>query len=281
MREDGPRDASAADAGIRPLIRSRFAVRCIFAFCVLASVLSVPAFVFHFLYRNEFGDLFRHQPGAWPFLLGHLLRCAVGAALAWCLWRYLQAVKKSMNPERREAPELFQSLADWWNVFALSGLALVLYGVWVGFIIGPPVISRPLSPSFPAEPFDTATVKVEIRLAETVPREGLIEATVADTSQKIFLSKEPLLANQDIAEARVVLDEFDEPGVQITFVPAVHQKVREATESHRGKPLAILVDGRVVTAPIVQWQIGESALIQGGFRREEAERIAKGLSGRK
>jgi preprotein translocase subunit SecD len=109
----------------------------------------------------------------------------------------------------------------------------------------------------------------------------LIEATVAGTNRTIFLHKEPLLANEDIAEARVVLNERDEPVVDVRFVPAVHQKVRDATEAHRGKPLAILVDGRVVTAPVVQWQIGESARIQGAFTPEEAERITKGLTGTK
>jgi preprotein translocase subunit SecD len=98
----------------------------------------------------------------------------------------------------------------------------------------------------------------------------------------IFLDKEPLITNKDISEARVVLDDRDQPGVEVRFVPAARQKMRDATEAHRGKPLAILVDGRVVTAPIVRWQIGESAWIQGGgISRDEAERIAKSLSGRK
>jgi preprotein translocase subunit SecD len=56
--------------------------------------------------------------------------------------------------------------------------------------------------------------------------------------------------------------------------------MRDATEAHRGKPFAILIDGRVVTAPIVQFQIGEGAWIRGGFSRDEAERIAKGISGK-
>jgi hypothetical protein len=248
---------------------------------VLLSGFSALAFVFQILHKNEFGDPFRDQPGAWPHLLGHLLRCAVGAALAWCLWRYLQAVKKSVNDDHREAPDLFQALARWWNLLALSCLALVLYGAWVAFVTGPPVLTRPLSPRFQAEPPDKSAVKVEFRLAETTRREGSIEATVAGTSRTIFLNKEPLLTNKDIAEARVVLNDRDEPAVEVRFVSAVHQKVREATEAHRGKPLAILVDGQVVTAPIVQWRIGEAALIQGAFSREEAERIAKGLSGRK
>jgi preprotein translocase subunit SecD len=50
---------------------------------------------------------------------------------------------------------------------------------------------------------------------------------------------------------------------------------------HRGKPIAILVDGRVVTAPVVKYQFSEGAWIQGNFSPKEAERIAKGLAGKK
>jgi hypothetical protein len=239
------------------------------------------AFLFQVLLTDEFGEPFRDQPGAWPHLLGHLLRGAVGACLALCLWRYLRAAKKSINADQREALELFQALARWWNTLAISALALLLYGAWVAFVTGPPVLTRPLSPRFQAEPPDKSAVTVEFRLAETSRAEGLIEAPVAGTSQTIFLHKEPLLTNQDIADARVVLSELEEPAVDVRFVPTARQKMREATAAHRGKPIAILVDGRVVTAPIVTWQIGESARIQGAFSQEEAERIAKGLSGRK
>jgi hypothetical protein len=246
----------------------------------LLSAFSAVAFVFQVLHQDQFGERFRDQPGAWPHLLGHLLRSAVGAGLAWCLWGYLRALNKSITADKGQAPELLPALALWWNSQAVSAIALVLYGAWVAFVTGPPIPTRPLSPRFQAEPPDKSAVTVEFRLAEASRGEGLVEAKVAGTSRTIFLHKETLLSSQDIAEARVVLDERDEPAVEVRFVPAVHQKVREATEAHRGKPLAILVDGRVVTAPIVRWRIGESARIRGDFSREEAERIARGLSGR-
>jgi hypothetical protein len=281
MPEHESRNAITEGDVRRALSRSLLAVRCVFGFCVLLSGFSAVAFLFQVLHKDEFGEPFRDQPGAWPHLFGHLLRGAVGACLAWCLWKYLRAAKKSINADRREALELFQALARWWNTLAISALALLQYGAWVAFVTGPPVPTRPLTPRFQAEPPDKSAVRVEFRLAETSRAEGLIEAPVAGTSQTIFLHKEPLLTNQDIADARVVLSELEEPAVDVRFVPAARQKMREATGAHRGKPIAILVDGRVVTAPIVTWQIGESARIQGAFSDEEAERIAKGLSGRK
>ena len=56
--------------------------------------------------------------------------------------------------------------------------------------------------------------------------------------------------------------------------------MRQATAEHIGRPVAILIDGTVVMAPIVRSPIGDSAVISGQFTREEAERIAAGIDGR-
>jgi SecD/SecF fusion protein len=53
-----------------------------------------------------------------------------------------------------------------------------------------------------------------------------------------------------------------------------------ASGSHVGRPLAILIDGEVVMAPVIRSAIGASALISGRFTRAEAERIVAGVVGR-
>jgi preprotein translocase subunit SecD len=41
--------------------------------------------------------------------------------------------------------------------------------------------------------------------------------------------------------------------------------------------MAVLVDGRVVMAPVVRSPISGSAVITGNFTRADAERIAEGI----
>jgi preprotein translocase subunit SecD len=53
--------------------------------------------------------------------------------------------------------------------------------------------------------------------------------------------------------------------------------MRAATASHIGKPVAILLDGLVVMAPVLRTPIGASARITGSFTRAQAERIVKGI----
>ena len=53
--------------------------------------------------------------------------------------------------------------------------------------------------------------------------------------------------------------------------------MRQATAAHIGRPVAILIDGQVVMAPVVCSTIGSSAMSTGNFTRADAARIADGI----
>jgi preprotein translocase subunit SecD len=127
---------------------------------------------------------------------------------------------------------------------------------------------------------DKAGVKFELRRAETKPAEGLTEAMVQGTKQKVYLHKEIALTNKDVAGAQAKLDDGQRPAVEVTFTEEGRKKLARVTEQHRDRPLAILVDGKVLATPIVRGKISEGkAVITGDFTREKAEKIAKGLKG--
>jgi preprotein translocase subunit SecD len=48
--------------------------------------------------------------------------------------------------------------------------------------------------------------------------------------------------------------------------------------NHLGRPVAILIDGEVVSVPTVKSPIGAAAVISGDFTRADAERIAQGMN---
>jgi preprotein translocase subunit SecD len=66
-------------------------------------------------------------------------------------------------------------------------------------------------------------------------------------------------------------------GVGVEFNAAGAQKMRQATASHVGRPVAILIDGDVVTAPVLRSPISTSAVISGDYTQAEAERIVNGI----
>ena len=65
--------------------------------------------------------------------------------------------------------------------------------------------------------------------------------------------------------------------VEVDLAPAASERLRVATSGHLGRPLAILIDGRVIVAPVVRSPIERAAVISGSFTKAEATRIAEGL----
>ncbi len=61
------------------------------------------------------------------------------------------------------------------------------------------------------------------------------------------------------------------PSVLVLMEPVVSKK---ATSENIGKPLAIVLDGRVQSAPTIQDRISDSGIIHGRFTIEEAEDLA-------
>jgi hypothetical protein len=141
-------------------------------------------------------------------------------------------------------------------------------------------VPEPTSPSLDSAetPAAKPSIKVEFRRAESQPGEGLTEAIVAGTTQKVYLRRSADAANEDIAEARATLDDQQHPVVEITFTEAGAQKMAKLTEEHLNKPLAILVDGQLVSAPMVVSGFGNKARITGNFTREEVDRIVRDIT---
>lgn len=122
-----------------------------------------------------------------------------------------------------------------------------------------------------------AAVRFEVRLAEDRPVAGLVVAQVPDSGRLIYLHPEIVVSNEDIAQSWVVDDGSGRFGVAVELLPFGAERMRQATEAHVGRPMAVLVDGRVVMAPVVRSPISGSAVITGNFTRADAERIAEGI----
>lgn len=124
-----------------------------------------------------------------------------------------------------------------------------------------------------------AAVRFEIRLAEAAFSPGLREVAL-DGTRRIYLHQDVLLGNSDVARAEVARHAGATFSVVVAFTAAGAAKMRRATRDHVGRPIALLIDGKVVAAPVVRSEIGESAVLNGLFTRGEADRIAGGLLGR-
>ena len=128
------------------------------------------------------------------------------------------------------------------------------------------------------KPDEKPHVKIEFRLAETAPAEGLTEATEAGTKNKVYLHKTAELTNSDIDRAAPAKDANGNPVVELSFTKDGAKKMAKMTGDNINKSLAILVDGKVILAPRIKAQISERAIIDGRFTNEEAAKLIKRIN---
>ena len=126
-----------------------------------------------------------------------------------------------------------------------------------------------------------AAVRFEVRLAEAQPGAGLHEARVSGSDRVIYLHDEAILTNVDVERCTAVAgSEASRYNIGVELNGAGAEKARQATLAHEGRPLAVLIDGEVVMAPILRSPIARSAVITGDFSKAEAERIVNGIGAR-
>lgn len=126
-----------------------------------------------------------------------------------------------------------------------------------------------------------SSVTLEIRRAEPEPGPGLTKMVFsgwghADT---FYVADEVLLSNADVDSAAVVAW-GESRAVEVVFTARGRERFGQVTAEHLGSHLGILVDGQLISAPVVKDTItGGRAVISGDFSEAEAQRIARGIQG--
>ena len=89
-----------------------------------------------------------------------------------------------------------------------------------------------------------------------------------------LVEKARSVTGRDLQTARPGLGDFQQPIVLFNLNPQGAEKFGALTGANVGKPLAIVLDGRVVSAPRINSQIRDSGQIEGGFTQEEAQDLS-------
>ena len=131
-------------------------------------------------------------------------------------------------------------------------------------------------------PDDPPRPKVEFRRAQNEAAPGYTKRPIEGSKDFVYVHDKAdfVPTPSDLDEARVDMDERNRTAVVVHFTAAGQDKLGALTADWVDKRLAILVDGKVVAAPILRTKIEASALISGDFTYDEAYRIAQGLIGK-
>ena len=101
----------------------------------------------------------------------------------------------------------------------------------------------------------------------------------AESSLRVM--KESVLDSSDVARAVAQKDPATgDNGVLVTLTEKGKERFAAVTEGSIGKRLAVVVDGKIVVAPMVRQKIGGGSLvINGNLNAKEASELAEKLNG--
>jgi SecD/SecF fusion protein len=122
------------------------------------------------------------------------------------------------------------------------------------------------------------TAKLEFRLVAN-PGEDPSEYEMldqTDQSGKIPVEKQTLVQGEDLTDAQPGFSsQTSEPVVKFTFNIRGGQRFGEITSANVGRPFAIILDGKVISAPVIRSPItGGVGEISGHFTVESANQLA-------
>ena len=79
---------------------------------------------------------------------------------------------------------------------------------------------------------------------------------------------EAVVTGEDVLSADSKTDDLGNLLVEFRLKPSGARKLGFATRNHQRKPLAIVVEGTVLSAPIVRGTVSEEIQMSGNFTRE-------------
>jgi len=122
-------------------------------------------------------------------------------------------------------------------------------------------------------------VRDDLDAKGTLPGEVMLapmqERTPGDGEHLIVINREALMTGEDVSDARPSFDERSSSYVLLSFNARGSSNFDRVTAEHVKKRLAIVLDGKVYSAPTIQERIaGGRASITGAFTTSQAQDLA-------
>jgi preprotein translocase subunit SecD len=109
---------------------------------------------------------------------------------------------------------------------------------------------------------------------EAYPTPGGYDATGQETARWWPLKKASVVSGNDLRDAREQEDIYKGWAVHFVLTPTAGARFRDYTAAHIGKIAAIVLDGKVISAPTIQSMIAGEGEITGSFTKESAKDLA-------
>ena len=125
---------------------------------------------------------------------------------------------------------------------------------------------------------DTSTNGLQDAMSGRVPPDA--ELLTDDQGTPFLVKKRILVSGENLTRAGVGSDQNGRPAIDFRFDGQGARRFGEATAQNIGKPFAIILDGKVISAPTIQGPItGGTGQITGSFSIQSASELVNLLNG--
>jgi preprotein translocase subunit SecD len=112
------------------------------------------------------------------------------------------------------------------------------------------------------------------RGTEILPGDAIDMAGTVVGTEYYLLKKSSIITGRELRSASRSQNEYNQPNVRFSLIPSSVDKFADYTGSHIGTAMAIVLDGRVQSAPVIQSRIPGEGRITGNYTIDEAEDLA-------
>ncbi len=128
----------------------------------------------------------------------------------------------------------------------------------------------------------TASLELKLVIDSSFSKEELEKKLSKDTEilpsreggEWFLLDKVPIVSGSDLKTAYMSKDEFGRPAVGFELKSESADKFADFTSKNIGKRLAIVLEDKVVSAPVIQSRISDRGQITGNFTSDEVRDLA-------
>ena len=121
---------------------------------------------------------------------------------------------------------------------------------------------------------DITTTALEAQNAGRIPPGSEILEAADDSGELYLVRKRVLISGDMLDDARPAFGQNNEPVVSFQLNATGGARFGRVTGQNIGRPFAIVLDGKVVSAPVIRAQIFTEGQISGSFSVEESNELA-------
>jgi preprotein translocase subunit SecD len=123
-------------------------------------------------------------------------------------------------------------------------------------------------------------VEARSKFGGILPLNRKLVATRAEADGRrtwLVLDRQPVVRGVDLRDARVSADMSGKPVTTFMLSQEAAKRFEQYTTAHIGKQSAIVLDGEILSAPVIEEAIRDSGQIRGAHSMQEAEDLAVNL----